>query len=130
MNALYTKLQATTLRLITKYGTTATITRKNAVENPETGVSNGTAATTGTFKIINPPESDGKSSFDNRMIELAASINKSVRFYVIAASGATFAPLADDTITIDSLTLVILGCTPIAPAGTASTICYKIGAAE
>ena len=132
MSAFYDEMAQMAYDLITEFGTTVTITRKNTVENPVTGVIPApvVAETTGTFKAVNPIASMGKiEAFDNRMIGPAADMGMSIRFMIIAALNATFEPAALDILTMDSRNYSILGCTPVAPAGSGSQIVYRIGVA-
>lgn len=127
----YTGLQSTAYDLIERFGQAVTITRKNTTENPVSGAQTVIADTTESFKAINPPASKGTiEAFDNRLIGMAAEIGKSVRFFILAAKSCSLIPSANDTLTdVDSSIYIVLGCTPIAPAGTSSKICYKIGVA-
>jgi hypothetical protein len=127
----YTGLQNTAYNLIERFGQSVTVTRKNTTENPVTGVPTVVAATSEVFKAINPPASKGTiEAFDNRLIGMAAEIGKSVRFFILAAKNSSLVPAGNDLFTdTDGNTFSILGCTTIAPAGSASKICYKIGVA-
>lgn len=126
----YTGLINTAYRLIDRFGAPLTITHSNEVVDPVSGVGDDAADTSFTFRAINPPASKGTiEAFDNRLIGMAAEIGKSVRFFILAAKGATLVPAANDAATFDGASYTVLGCTPIAPAGNASKICYKIGVA-
>lgn len=123
----YSKMQTTANRLIQKFGTTVTVTRKNAVENPVTGVSDAAADTEGTFNGVAVASSG--SDFDTKISGLAAEIGMSARFFVLAALDTSFQPAGTDIITMDSTSMSILGCTPVDPAGSGSEIVYRVGAA-
>jgi len=123
----YTGLQNTAYNLIVKFGTTVTITRKNAVENPVTGVSDAAAATTGTLNVVSVPAS--KTDFDDKIIGMAAEIGTSAKFFIAYAVNAAFDPAPPDYITFGSKNYSVLGSTKIAPAGSGSEIIYRIGVA-
>jgi hypothetical protein len=126
----YSRLQGTAYRLVSRFGTLVTVARSNSTTNPVTGAVTVLPPTTGEFYAVNPPASKGTiEAFDNRLIGMAAEIGKSVRFFILEPKSSTMEPQANDTLTIDSETFNILGCTPVAPAGRASTIVYKVGVA-
>lgn len=128
----YAQSADTALRLITKFGTTLNMKRFTAVNNaPETLEPSTLTETAGTIKGVVLP---GKSTTlgilngeaDNKLKE--AFIKGKLRFILAAAKGATFAPDADDEITLPEGVFQIIGCTPLNPAGT--PIVYKIGATK
>jgi len=134
MNFDYTKIAKTTSDLITKFGTSSTVTHSNAIIDPVTGISTG-SPTTETFMTISPPisvssaSSKSSSAFEQHMIGIAAQLNKTVKFFILATLDSTLVPTTSDTITFDSVVYSIIGVTCLAPAGVVlSNICYKIGA--
>jgi len=129
MSALYDEMAQMAYDLINEFGTTVTITRKNTIENPVTGVipAPATAVTTETLNAVSVASSG--SDFDNKIVGLAAEIGMSAQFYVASALNATFEPAAPDILTMDSRNYSILGCTQVAPAGSGSQIVYRIGVA-
>lgn len=128
----YSGLQATALRLIERFGASAVLTRSNNSStniDPVTGAVTPHSSSTGNFKAVTVA-SNSKDDFDNKIIGEAALIGKSARFFAAAPSGTSIVPSGQgDTWSFDSVTYKILGCTPVAPAGSSSIIVYRIGCA-
>jgi hypothetical protein len=122
----YGQMAATATRLITKYGRSVTIKRYTPSVNGTTGVvTKGAATSTSTASVVVLPSTKGTiEAFDNRREDVSLA-GKQLRFLEIAASSITFEPLPNDEVTMDSATWLVLGCTPVNPAGTA--LVYGVG---
>lgn len=130
----YSTLQATALRLIDRFGAAAVLTRSNHSSSnidPVTGAVTSHTPSTGNFKAVTVPASKGTmESFDNRIIGMSAQIGKLFKFFIATPNGTILVPSGQgDTLTFDSTVYKILGCTPVAPAGSSSIIVYRIGCA-
>lgn len=129
--AFYINLAATSLRLVTRYGTTATLGRKSAgTFNPVTGSYSGAQTnTTGTIRCVVLTYTvegvkqlfTGETRADNGIME--AFKQGRLRKLIIAASGAPFEPAAGDTVTgLESAEWTVLGVNPLKPDQTTPLI--------
>lgn len=125
MSAFYDGMAATALSLLERFGQAVTITRTTRTIDPVSGVTSEMISS-GTFTAVNPPASKGTvEAFDNRLLSDAAHVNRSLRFLIVAASGAPFVPAALDIVTMGGIDYEVAGVTPVSPDGT--DLVYKIG---
>jgi hypothetical protein len=122
----YTPLAAMADTLITRFGRSVTVKRYTPTVNGTTGaVTKGAASSTATaYALVLPINGAPSLAFDNRREELALA-RRELRYLQISAVGCTFEPRPDDEVTIGSDTWLVLGCTPVNPAGTA--LVYGVG---
>lgn len=119
----------TALALIKKFGGDITIARKVGGDyDPVEGevVGDSLEQTSGVFKGVVLPASKGTlEAFDIRL-EDGLTVDQ-VRFIILAAKDAPFRPEGTDTIEgLEGRNWIILGSTPLAPAGV--PVIYKVGA--
>lgn len=120
----YVQSAATALALIKRFGRRVSIERREEAYNPVTGVATLVTLSQGFLDTISFPASKGTvEAFDNRLVD--DLIAGRLRFILAAAASAPFEPLANDTLTFDNSVWVVLGSTPLAPAGT--PLLYKLG---
>lgn len=125
----YLASATTALGLIKKFGQPITISRKLGGDyDPIEGevVGDSQEITTGEFLGAVLPASKGTlEAFDIRM-EDGLTVDQ-VRFIILAAKDVPFRPEGTDQIEgLEDRNWIILGCTPLAPAGI--PVIYKVGA--
>lgn len=122
----YAQAATTVLSLITRFGATAAIRRPSKTYNEVTGEITELNTTAGSLKaLVLPIASTPKGIFteaDNKLIETLVA--GKARFMLAAAKGASFEPVANDVVEYGGEKFVVLGCTPLSPAGT--PLLYKI----
>lgn len=124
----YEQSAATALSLITRFGQSLAIRRVSNVPNIATGEATPTNTDGTITAVVLPAKTTGLNALagdlDNQAL-VEAVIKGKGRFLLVAASGAPFAPDADDRVTFESASWRVLGSTPLNPAGT--PIVYKVG---
>jgi len=124
----YVEAAADALELLKEFGTSIPITRVSNVVNPVTGELVPTNTAGNLTAVVLPAKSTGNQAvggaMDNAISE--ALTKGKVRFIIAAAANAPFAPDADDVLTFEGASWRVLGCTPLAPAGT--PVIFKLGA--
>jgi hypothetical protein len=124
--SLYPRMAETARRLIAQYGQAVTINRYAPSVNGSTGVvTKGTATSTATAYAVSIPVSKAPSEAFGNKRESGSLAKKEIRFLQIEAVGCTFEPRPDDEVTMSSATWLVLGCTPVNPAGT--PLVYGVG---
>jgi hypothetical protein len=124
--SFYGDLQKVTYDSIKPFGRFLVFTRPVVASVSVTGgtVTPGTALTTTGCSIVLPASKGTVEAFDNRLAEKEVA-GRELRYLKVAAFGMTFIPKSLDKVTFDGKTWLVLGCTPINPAGV--PLVYGIG---
>lgn len=111
---IYTRAQATALRLLTKYGQAVTVTKRTAGAYD---IATGSAAVTETAQAgIGAIFDYGQGDIDGTLIQDG---DKQVLLSPLLASGDDLvAPEVDDIVTIDGVVCTIKSVKTLAPGGT------------
>jgi hypothetical protein len=118
MSAFYDRMQATALRLLTKFGREVQFSRTIAGEyDPEQGEAGGTVEQEPAIVVVQPASAGTIEAFDIKF-EAGGLIEANIRALVIAAKDLAWMPTAGDKATFDGFDWTFIGCTPINPAGT------------
>jgi hypothetical protein len=111
--------------LLTQYGQSVAFVRNTKSVDPVSGVATVTATSTASGSCIVLPASKGTlEAFDNRL-ESGSLAGKDLRYVKVAAEDLTFEPRPMDVATFAGADWLVLGCTPVNPAGTA--LVYGVG---
>lgn len=122
--SFYGTMATTAKALISKKGRAITIARPANEYDPATDAMTSDDPTSGTFQaVILPATKSTLESFDNRLLN-GTLADDTVRFILAAAKGTIFEPKPADIATFDGSDWIVLGCTPLNPAGTA--LIYKL----
>ena len=125
MSLDYAALASTALASIKEAGFKLPIKRVSGTFDPVEGEVTASSLLSGELDAVTLPASAGTvQAFDNRPLD--DLIRGKLRFFIAAASSAPFVPQANDIITFEGETWTIMGCTPLAPAGT--PLIYRFGA--
>lgn len=116
----YEDMAATALRLLTEKGRATTVTRYTDTVNGAAGtVSQAVGATSSTVSARVP-----LSSYADVTTLPATLVKSTSAAFIVAASGMTFEPQADDVLTVGGVAWRVVEQTPINPAGT--PVIYKV----
>lgn len=125
-DAFYKKMAATALRLITDKGRTVRGTRyRHAQSDYVTGEATIEVEIEVDFTCVVLPADKGLAGQFNDSFESLTEIFTKTRYLVIAAENAPFIPEAGDVFVFDDYEWLVIGLTPVNPAGT--PIVYKVG---
>ena len=114
--SFYSRMQDTALRLIEKYGQTATLTDGVAGEyDPVTGVETGGATLTQTGQLILLDYTAQEAGIINAAGSLVQQGDKKI---MLAAKGLEWPPTMTTTVLADGLTWTIINIKSTNPAGT------------
>lgn len=121
----YTTSAETALRLIQLFGQKIEMTRLVRGDyDPIEGEFESSSENSGEFDGVLLPASKGTlEAFDVRLTE-SLTIDQ-VRFAILAAAGAPFQPRGTDVVSFEGKPWLVMGCTPLNPAGV--PLVYKIG---
>lgn len=124
--SFYDNMAGVALAKITQFGRDITITRRVVTaSDPAAGTVSQSIESIGTLKVLILPASKGTvEAFDNRL-EGGTLIDERLRFIIAAAKGASFEPKSLDEVQFDGGKWLVLGCTPLSPAGV--PLLYKMG---
>lgn len=113
----YSVARATADRLITEFGTTATLVRNvPGAYDPATG-SATSAEQTHTVKVVFLPPSTSKISNFELSMAFGDKVQKDSRFCYMSAEGLAVVPRETDVLRIGSNDHTIEGVTALSPAG-------------
>jgi len=116
MSAFYDRMAATALRLIERFGLTATLSEVTPGEyDPVTGVETGGATLTQTGQLILLDYTAQEAGIINAAGSLVQQGDKKI---MLAAKGLAWAPTMTTTILADGLTWTIINIKSTNPAGT------------
>ena len=116
MSAFYDRMAATALRLIERFGLTATLSEVTPGEyDPVTGVETGGATLTQTGQLILLDYTVQEAGIINAAGSLVQQGDKKI---MLAAKGLTWPPTLATTILADGLTWTIVNVKSTNPAGT------------
>lgn len=126
MSAFYDRMAQTALTLIRDKGQTLTMRREAATgSDMVAGTVTTGAPNSGPVEAVVLPASKGTvEAFDNR-VQSDSRVLMRLRFVVMAAKGAPFAPEPGDILEYEGADWQILGATPVSPAGT--PLIYRMG---
>lgn len=118
MSAFYDRMQATALRLLTKFGREVQFSRTTgAAYDPATGTSGGSVEQQSAIVVVQQASAGTIEAFDIKF-EDGTLIEANIRGLMIAAKGLGWMPVAGDKATFDGSDWTFIGCTPVNPAGT------------
>lgn len=123
----FTKQINTAYKLISKNGRLITITQetKGDYDTATGSVGAGTSSSYSFYGITLPATLGRIESFEVRFVEDSSLINREVRFLMLAAKDAGFAPKPTDTVSLDGNTYSIIGVTRVSING--QDIVYRMG---
>lgn len=127
MSAFYNKMANVALRQIAKFGQTIVVVRESAPNHdPITGnVAPGDELRGNLPALVLPASKGTIEAFDNRVTAQDTLIDEKLRFVVAAAKGAPFEPKGGDALEFGGKRWHVMGCTPVAPNGTA--LIFRMG---
>lgn len=125
----YSGLVASALRSIGNAGLTVSFSRKSAAQayDPVAGEFTGAAIADQTWDasaVVLPATIQRFRGLDNKLADDNALVLAKARYLLVAADGKP-EPQPEDRVAFFSETWRVVGCTPIAPDGTA--IVYQVG---
>lgn len=120
--SFYSDMAATATRLLTQFGMQVTVNRYEPTVTGTTGgvETYGPDLTSSAIAVFLPASKGTAEAFDNRLQNGSLS-GQQLKFAIIAASSMTFEPVSNDEMVINEESWLVLGCTPINPAGTPLT---------
>lgn len=121
----YAKTLATVDRLIEKFGQTLTFTRitEGGRYDPHVGESVQTEAAFSAKCVVLPTGSGTVEAFDEKRDPDLVDAKR--RFLLVSPLNVSDRPQSADHLTFEGAEWVVMGCTPLAPAGV--DVLYRVG---
>ncbi|WP_019170671.1 hypothetical protein [Pseudaminobacter salicylatoxidans] len=120
----YAKSQATAERLLKKFGRAVTLKRLVPGGGSPWDPGEPTWQEYPATAAVLPASKDTIEAFDNRL-EGGTLIDEQLRYVLMSAVGLPVEPKSLDVVNFDNNDWVVLGCTPLNPAGT--PVLYPMG---